>query len=64
MTMPKKTPKPKKPKHPLFVGVYVDKATLTVLDRIAYEEAASRSFIVRKLLTETLKKYELSRTVN
>lgn len=39
--------KPKKPKHPLFIGVYVDKATLASLDRIARDEAASRSFIVQ-----------------
>lgn len=56
--------KPKKPKHPLFIGVYVDKATLASLDRVARDEAASRSFIVRKLLTEMLKNYDAARAIN
>lgn len=41
-----------------FIGVNVDKQTLQRLDRLASEENASRSFVIRKLITEILALYE------
>lgn len=44
-----------------FIGVNVDAQTLRRLDRIASEENASRSFVVRRLLTEILAQYETAK---
>lgn len=49
---------PQKAVHDQFIGAYVSKATLKSLDRITVIEQTSRSFILRKLLTEILKQYE------
>jgi metal-responsive CopG/Arc/MetJ family transcriptional regulator len=47
-----------KNKHEHFVGVYVSKSILRALDKAANAESTSRSFIIRKLLTEKLKQNE------
>ena len=54
---------PSKAIHDQFIGAYVSKATLKSLDRVAVVEQTSRSFILRKLLTEILKQYEAAHTV-
>ena len=49
---------PSKAIHDQFIGAYVSKSTLKSLDRVAVVEQTSRSFILRRLLTEVLKNYE------
>ena len=51
--------KPGVPKYPIFLGVHIDKQTSQALTRAARAEKASRSFVVRKLLTDILSRYEL-----
>ena len=70
MTVPtasqrKKQPKaPKVPVHSIFLGLYIDKPTNAMLAKIAKTEKTSRSFIVRKLLTEILAKYDTQHAHN
>lgn len=59
----KKQPKaPKVPMHSIFLGLYIDKQTNAMLAKIAKTEKTSRSFIVRKLLTEVLTQYDNNAT--
>lgn len=60
MTTAKRTT-PRKHVNAHFIGVNVDAQTLRRLDRIASEENASRSFIIRRLLTDMLEQYEAQR---